>query len=106
MFYTNKSISIVYTLYNYLLLIQQSNNRYEDKRSTLARYDDCKEFWQPIRLMNRRTDIVSQMERWEKLSAWLVKRYLRVKNELDIETFKRTSQSFSANELLKLHSIF
>lgn len=105
MFSTNRSIRLVSKLNSYLELIQQCNNRYEDKRSLLARYDACKEFYHPIRLMNERYVIVNFMERWMNLSNWLIVRYQKVFTELGTENLRqlrKAVEEMNINEPLKI----
>lgn len=104
MFYVNNLIRLHTTALDYLALIQRANNRYEDKRQSLQEYDNAKSPFAIIRLMQTRSYILEQMDRWENLAAWLVKRYLKVKGELDKETFKRTSEPLNNNQLSIMNS--
>lgn len=90
MFKTNNSIRLVSKLNSYLELIQQCNNRYEEKRSLLACYDASggKPF-SIVRLMNERHKIVEFMERWMNLSNWLIIRYQKVFTELGTENLRQ-----------------
>lgn len=102
MYYTSKPIRLVSKLQTYLEFIQQANNRYEDKRSTLARYDACKSIFAPVKLMNKREDIISQMERWQSLSFWLVSRMQNVLieiNEVNIRQAKKELETIPNDEI-------
>ncbi len=99
MFYVNKSIRLISRCNAYLELIQQSNNRYEDKRSLLARYDACRDMYAPIKLMNTRYQIIEQMERWETLSNWLVIRYQTVFTKLGEENLNQLRKQVSNNKV-------
>lgn len=102
MFYTNRSIRLHNKCLAILDLIQQSNNRAEDKRSLLARYDACKRHYEVTRLMHERYWIVNTKERYERLSQWLVNRYIIAFTELTGETTKRLlpkKETVSNNEI-------
>lgn len=95
MYYTNNQIRLVSIVKEYLLLIQEVNNRYENKRSLLARYDATKNMFANIRLMHRRENIVSYMERMKNLSEWLILRMQSVLMELNQENDKQLRKILS-----------
>lgn len=92
MFYTSGSIRLLTICLNYMFLIQQSNNRHEEKRSLLARYDASKDIYSTVRLMYERRKIVEMKSRYEKLSEWLVYRYNNKLMELNQENDKQLSK--------------
>lgn len=84
--YTNKSIRLHSRCLEYLKLIQKANNRAEEKRSLLARYDAK---FPNIILMYKRREIEDRFARWAELAEWLINRYEVVMSELIAETSKR-----------------
>lgn len=95
MFYTNKSIRLHSICLEYLSLIQQANNRYENKRSDLARYDACKNPFSPSMFLRKRDYITGQMERWKNVSEWLILRMQSVLMELNQENDRQLRKILS-----------
>lgn len=60
-----------------LEMIQKVNNRIEEQRCRLHHYDNTKDRYAPIRLMNKRDDIVERIESNKAVAARLERYYER-----------------------------
>lgn len=71
----------------YLLsLIGECNKRIAFNQSELNRYDNTKDWMQPIKLMHQRRDFTDAISRYETIRSYLVKRYTSLVVSIDLNT--------------------
>lgn len=75
--YTSKPIKHHNKCLAILEMIQKVNNRIEEQRNRLYHYDNTKNPYAPIRLMNTRESIVDRMESNKAIAARLERYYER-----------------------------
>ncbi len=75
MFYTKKCRVLLARMERYLNLIRECNNRYANNRSDLALYDQDITPSLGLRLMSNKQAILNKMDRFKKLSHYLICRY-------------------------------
>ena len=75
MFYTNQPIKLHSKCLCILEIIQKSNNRYENCKSRLYAYNQCKDPFAPIRLMWRREELEGKVNHYEAVSKRLEQYY-------------------------------